>query len=346
MSIIYNLFFVPLVSLIIFPFSLIVLFTRPLEPLYNILIFILEKTSLFLGNIALGKLIFKRLPGIIYIIYLVLIILIFIGLKHSNKKPLIVLTSLLTIHFLLPTFTNSTYIKMIDVGQGDSILVHSKNESILIDTGGKSNSKTSSIVHNITIPLLKSLGIKKLKYLILTHGDADHMGEAKYLVKNFKVQNIFINEGKTNYLEKELMSIKKDIKVAEEGTYLECGEIGLVQLNKDLEDENDSSQIYFGKYNETTMLFTGDASLKSEEYILNNYDLGEIDILKVGHHGSKTSTGEKLLKSIKPKRALISCGKDNKFNHPHKSVINLLKKYDINYFITSELGTITIDLKE
>jgi competence protein ComEC len=77
---------------------------------------------------------------------------------------------------------------MIDVGQGDSILIHSNNESILIDTGGVvtyGEEEKSKIVLNTTIPLLKSLGIKQLKYLILTHGDADHMGEAKYLIKNF-----------------------------------------------------------------------------------------------------------------------------------------------------------------
>lgn len=343
MSIIYNLFFVPLVSLIIFPFSLIVLFIRPLEPLYNILIFILEKTSLFLGNIALGKLIFKRLPGIIYIIYLVLIILIFIGLKHSNKKPLIVLTSLLTIHFLLPTFTNSAYIKMIDVGQGDSILVHSKNESILIDTGGKSNSKTSSIVYNITIPLLKSLGIKKLKYLILTHGDADHMGEAKYLINNFKVEKIIINAGKTNYLEKELIKRRKDVTKAYNGLQISCGDFELIQLNEEYQDENTGSQIYYATNGNINILLTGDASIESELNLISKYDLPEIDILKVGHHGSKTSSSIKFVNTIKPKYSLISCGKDNKFNHPNSSVLETLK--DSKIYRTDKNGSITFEIK-
>lgn len=343
MSIIYNLFFVPLVSLIIFPLSLIVLFIKPLEPLYNILTFILEKTSLFLGNIQLGKLIFQRLPGIIYIVYLILILMVFIGLNKSDKRPYFILLVILFIHYISPSFTNATYIKMIDVGQGDSILIHSKGESILIDTGGKSNSETSSIVYNTTIPLLKSLGIKKLKYLLLSHGDADHMGEAKYLVKKFKVENIIINEGDINYLEKELMSIRNNITIGVEGTYISCGDIDLVQLNKDLEEENDSSQIYFATYQDYTFLFMGDASIKSEKYIMDNYDLGEIDFLKVGHHGSKTSSSKSFINQISPKYSLISAGKDNKFNHPNDSVLQILK--DSTIYRTDVAGTVTFKIK-
>ena len=343
MSIIYNLFFVPLVSLIIFPLSLIVLFIKPLEPLYNIFIFILEKTSLFLGNIQLGKLIFQRLPGIVYIVYLILILMVFIGLNKSDKRPYFILLVILFIHYISPSFTNATYIKMIDVGQGDSILIHSNNESVLIDTGGKSNSETSSIVYNITIPLLKSLGIKKLKYLLLSHGDADHMGEAKYLVKKFKVENILINEGNINYLEKELMTIRDDVKIAAEGTYISCGDIDLVQLNKDLEEENDSSQIYFAAYQNYTFLFMGDASIKSEKYIMDNYDLGEVDFLKVGHHGSKTSSSKSFIDQISPKYSLISAGKDNKFNHPNDSVLDILK--DSKIYRTDIGGTITFKIK-
>lgn len=346
MSIIYNIFYVPFVNVVIFPMSILTVLIKPLLPIYNILIFLLEKTSLLLSNITLGKLIFPRLPIIIYIIYFIVIIIVFINIKKHNLKPLVILSILLLIHYIYPSITRTTYIKMIDVGQGDSILIHSNNESILFDTGGKmsfSEEEKSSIVLNTTIPLLKSLGIRKLKYLVLTHGDADHMGEAKYLIKNFNVENILINEGKLNYLEKELISLTSNVEVAKEGKYISCGDINLVQLNTDLSDENDSSQVYYGKYNDITLLFTGDASLKSEDYILNNYDIGEIDILKVGHHGSKTSTGKKLLETIKPKYALISCGKDNKFGHPNESVLNNL--IDSKIYRTDINGSVIFNIK-
>ena len=346
LSIIYNMFYVPFVNVIIFPMSILTVLIKPLLPLYNILIFLLEKTSLLLSNISLGKLIFPRLPIIIYIIYFIVIIIVFINIKKHNLKPLVILSILLLIHYIYPSITRTTYIKMIDVGQGDSILIHSNNESILFDTGGKmsfSEEEKSSIVLNTTIPLLKSLGIKKLKYLVLTHGDADHMGEAKYLIKNFNVENILINEGKLNYPEKELISLTSNVEVAKEGRYISCGDIDLIQLNTDLSDENDSSQVYYGKYNDITLLFTGDASLKSEDYILNNYDIGEIDILKVGHHGSKTSTGKKLLETINPKYALISCGKDNKFGHPNESVLNNL--IDSKIYRTDINGSVILNIK-
>ena len=344
LSIIYNLFYVPLVSLIIFPLSLISLFIKPLIPIYNIFIYILEKSSIVLNEISLGKLIFPKLPLIIYFIYLLIIIFIIKKLTIKENKYLLILIVLLFLHYTYPTLTRTTYIKMIDVGQGDSILIHSNNESVLIDTGGSIDNDESKIVINTTIPLLKSLGIKKLKYLILTHGDADHMGEAKHLIDSFKVKNILINNGEFNYLEKELISKTDNIKIAKEGTVIKCGDITMVQLNTDLTDENDSSQIYYAMYKNYSILFTGDASLKSEDYILNNYDLSKIDILKVGHHGSKTSTGINLIDKLEPKIALISVGKDNKFNHPNQMVLDNLKTSQI--YRTDINGTITLKLNK
>ena len=344
LSIIYNLFYVPLVSLIIFPLSLISLFIKPLIPIYNIFIYILEKSSIVLNEISLGKLIFPKLPLIIYFIYLLIIIFIIKKLTIKENKYLLILIVLLFLHYTYPTLTRTTYIKMIDVGQGDSILIHSNNESVLIDTGGSIDNDESKIVINTTIPLLKSLGIKKLKYLILTHGDADHMGEAKHLIDSFKVKNILINNGEFNYLEKELISKTDNIKIAKEGTVIKCGDITMVQLNTDLTDENDSSQIYYAMYKNYSILFTGDASLKSEDYILNNYDLSKMDILKVGHHGSKTSTGINLIDKLEPKIALISVGKDNKFNHPNQMVLDNLKTSQI--YRTDINGTITLKLNK
>lgn len=346
MSIIYNIFFVPLVSIIIFPLSILTMVIRPLLPIYNLFIMILENTSLLLSKISFGKLIFKRVPTIIYIVYLIIIIFIFIKLNNKNIRPLIILIVLLFIHYIYPTFTRTTYLKMIDVGQGDSILLHSNNESILVDTGGVisySEEDSSKIALNTTIPLLKSLGIKKLKYLILTHGDADHMGEAKYLVDNFKVENIIINSGNINYLEEELLRKRNDIIQGYENLQISCGDYELVQLNEEYQDENTASQIYYATIGDIDILLMGDASVESELNILNKYNLPEIDILKVGHHGSKTSSSEKLINIIKPKYSLISCGKDNKFNHPNSSVLEILKNSKI--FRTDEQGSITFKIK-
>lgn len=343
LSIIYNLFYVPLVSIIIFPLSLITFIIKPLLPLYNLLISLLENTSLFLSKITLGKLIFLKLNILIYIIYYLLIIIVLIKLKHPHQ-PLFILCIILIIHFIYPSIINTSYIKMIDVGQGDSILLHSNNESILIDTGGSMYTTDSSKVATTTIiPILKSLGIKKLKYLILTHGDADHMQEAKFILENFNVEKVIINQGHVNYLEEELIKKYNNIYMSKQNEILTCGDITLQQLNKDLSEENDSSQVYYGIYKNISMLFTGDASIKTEKFLLSNYDLGQIDLLKIGHHGSTTSSSKIFIKSINPKVCLISVGKDNKFGHPKESVLNTLKKCHI--YRTDINGSIDIILK-
>jgi competence protein ComEC len=242
LSIIYNLFFVPFISIIIFPFSLILVIFSKLEFIYNFLINIEEDISLYLGKISIGKFIFKRVNIIIYFIYLILII---IFLFKPKKKIIITFLLILLIHFLIPYFDNSVYLKMIDVGQGDSILLHVKNKNILIDTGGSSaysNDSSGEIFYNTIQPILKSSGIKKLNYLILTHGDKDHLGEAETLINNYKVDRIIINSNNINYYEKKLICNKTII--GEEGLTIKFNKFTMIQLNEDLDDENDSSQIY------------------------------------------------------------------------------------------------------
>lgn len=342
-GIIYNLLFVPMISLIIFPFSLLVAFIKPLEPIYQIIIELLENMSLFLKQISLGKLIFKRVNVIVYFIEY---FLIFIYIIFRKKKVLIIFFLILGIHFLLPYFDQRQYIKMIDVGQGDSILLHSGNNNILVDTGGfeflGGSNKDGTIFYNTLQPLFRSEGIKKLDYLILTHGDKDHLGEATTLIKNMRVDKIIINDNKMNIYEKAFS--KNKVRKGKQGFNINIGNIKMIQLNEDLEDENDSSQIYYVIFNKIKILLTGDASKKSEEILLNNYNLGEVDILKAGHHGSKSSTSRELLEEIKPKLVLISCGLDNKFKHPSMETLISLKKYNIPYHRTDLEGTITVDL--
>lgn len=343
LSIVYNLFYVPFVSFIIFPLSILTIIIKPLLPIYNLLILVLETTSLFLSKISLGKLIFGKINIIIYLIYYYLIIKILLNIKKSHK-PILILFIFLIIHYNYPSIKNISYITMIDVGQGDSILLHSKNESILIDTGGSiySNNSSSKIALPTIIPLLKSKGIRKIKYLILTHGDADHMQEAKFLLDYLKVEKVIINQGHINYLEEELIKRYNNIYMSKQNEILTCGDITLQQLNKDLSEENDSSQVYYGTYKEISMLFTGDASTKTEKFLLTNYDLGQIDLLKIGHHGSTTSSSKEFIESINPNVCLISVGKDNKFGHPKESVLNTLR--NCNVYRTDLNGSVDITL--
>ena len=342
LSIIYNLLFVPLVSIIIFPLSLISIIIQPLIPVLNISTKILELLSLSLSKITLGIIIFKRISIIFYFIYLILII----GYLYTKKRLLIIsVLVLLVIHYLIPYFDSANYVNILDVGQGDCILLKDKNKSILIDTGGNKDYEVN-IANNIIIPTLKYQGIKKLKYLILTHGDYDHMGEAIDLVNNFKVEKVIFNCGPYNDLEKELIKVldKKKIKYYSCIKELNINNNKLYFLQtKEYDNENDNSNVIYTELNGYKFMFMGDASITTEKEIIDKYNLPNIDVLKVGHHGSRTSSSKEFINEINPKYSIISVGKNNRYGHPNKEVLDNLK--DTKIYKTDKDGSIMFKIK-
>lgn len=347
LSILYNLFYVPLVSIIVFPLAIISFIFPKAIVLLSIFIKVLEISCNLLNKIDTSKFIFKDIPMIFYYLYYIFIIIFFKGIISKNYKLTIFIFINLFIHYLIPYFDRSDYLLMIDVGQGDCILIHTNNKNVLIDTGGviSYNSKNSySIANNIIIPLLKKRGIKRIDKLILTHGDYDHLGEALNLIDNYKVKHILINSNKINKLEKRIINQFLNVDIARKNYYFSIGDAIFLQLNSDLLDENDSSLVFFVTINSKKILLMGDASIKSEQEIMKNYNVENIDILKAGHHGSRTSSGEDFIKIVSPKLILISSGINNKFNHPHKEVIDLYEKYNIPYLLTSQEGSIEISL--
>ena len=339
LSILYNLVFVPLISFFVFPFSLLVFLLKPLEALYNPVVSWMENGSLLLSKIGIGKIVFKRVSVIIYVVYFIFILFY---LFRKKRIYLYCFGFLLMVHFLLPFVEQEDYLKMIDVGQGDAILIRSNQKVLLMDTGGLY--RKGQLFYHTLYPLLKSEGIYKIHYLVLSHGDDDHMGEAAFLIKNYRVDTVYLNQGSRNSLEKEIERIHKNVSSIKEGQVIQVGDVTFIELNKEWEDENDSSSVFLMIYKDIKVLLTGDASIASEKYILDTYDLPEVGILKAGHHGSKTSTSEELLQVIQPKLVLISCGKDNKFKHPSEETIMKFNQYDIPYLRTDEVGTITVSL--
>ena len=259
---------------------------------------------------------------------------------------IIILLLSLFMHYHLNYIRNFSKIVMFDVGQGDSLLISLKHNraNILIDTGGVINYKgESSYATSLKtiIPSLKADGIKKLHYLILTHGDYDHMGEAINLVNNFKVDKVIFNCGDYNDLEQELINVldKKKIPYYSCISDLTINDEKLFFLYSDTYDnENDNSNVIYFTYDNYKFLFMGDASLKVEQNLLQKYDINNIDVLKVGHHGSKTSSSREFIETINPKYALISAGKNNKYGHPSKETLSNLD--DSNIYRTDLNGSI------
>ena len=338
-----NLIFVPFVSFIIFPLSIITIILKPLDNIFQISINILENLSIILEKINI-KIILAHIPWYIIILYYITILIFIIGLKYKKIKSIIPLILLITLHTNIRSIIKPKEISYLDVKQGDSILLNI-NKTILIDTGGIRNSN-QSLVKTKTIPYLKSLGIKKLNFLILTHADFDHAGEAINLINNFKVENVILNCGQYNNLEQELIKVldKKKIKHYSCIKELNIDKNKLYFLQtKEYDNENDNSNVIYTKLNNYNFLFTGDASSITEKEILNTYNLPNIDVLKVGHHGSKTSSSEEFINKINPKYSVISLGKNNRYGHPNKEVLDNLKNSKI--YRTDEHGSIIFKIK-
>ena len=172
------------------------------------------------------------------------------------------------------------------------------------------------------------------------------MGEAITLVNNFKVEKVIFNCGPYNNLEQELIKVldKKKIK------YYSC----IKELNidnnklyflqtKEYDNENDNSNVIYTELNGYKFMFMGDASITTEKEILDKYDLPNVDVLKVGHHGSKTSSGKKFIDEINPKYSIVSVGKNNRYGHPNKEVLDNLK--DSKVYRTDQDGSIMFKIK-
>ena len=349
LSIIYNMFYIPFVSVILYPFCLLTFILPFLEKILVLLIKVMENISLFLNNIDFFKLYLDFNIGEILLFYILLLVI----LRYNRFKYFILLFLIVFIDFMIPYLDSSLYVYYLDVGQGDSSLIitpHLK-EVILIDTGGKLSFDTKlegdkSYVSEGTLSLLRSLGINKIDYLILTHGDYDHMGDAIYLVNNIKINKVIFNCGEYNDLEKELMEVLEQEKI----NYYTCiNELDINKnkiyfLNSDIYDnENDNSNVtYFNFYNHN-FLFMGDAGIDKEKYILDNYNLENIDFFKVGHHGSKTSSSKEFVNMINPKYSLVSVGRNNRYGHPNEEVLDILR--DSKIYRTDENGTIKLQIK-
>ena len=323
-SVLLNIFLVPIISIIILPLTIVTFIFPIFDNVLFLFTSLLESISLFISKIDITKIIFPKPSIIIIVIYYLVIIF-----SYRNRKYLLIIVFLFMGIYIYPYLNNSFKVVMFDVGEGDSYLIKYPNNkgNILIDTGFNEYRMKNEIISH-----LKSIGIRKLDYLIITHGDEDHMGEAITLVNNFKVDKVIFNIGEYQTLEKELIKVldKKKIKYYNNLKQLNIDKYKLYFLNTKIYDnENDNSNVIYFNYKNFKFLFMGDASVKREMDILDKYNLINIDLLKVGHHGSKTSSSKKFIDEVNPKYSLISVGKNNRYGHPNKEVLNNLEKTKI-----------------
>ena len=342
LTIIYNLIFVPLVSFTIFPLSIITFIIPFLDNLYNSILNLFDTLIITLSSINYFNMVISKMNiGFVVLYY----VFLYFSLRF-NRKYFTCLILVLIINSSFNFVSNKDKVVFLDVGQGDStIIIDSSNKVTAIDTGGLLGSN-SSLTKNTFVPYLNSIGINKVQNLIITHGDYDHMGEAINLVNNFKVEKVIFNCGEFNELEQELIKVlhKKKIPYYSCIKELNIDDSKLYFLNnKDYGNENDNSSVIYTELNNYKFLFMGDAGVESEEDLIKKYNIKDIDVLKVGHHGSRTSSSKSFIGEVNPKYSIISVGKNNRYGHPNDSVLDNLE--DSQIYRTDQDGSIMFKIR-
>lgn len=239
-----------------------------------------------------------------------------------------------------PTKADEMKVHFIDVGQGDSTLITCGDHSMLIDTGDDSKGTT---IQNY----LKKQNVETLDYLILTHPDADHIGGAPVIITKFNINKVFMsNYEKDNKTYQKLIQAldNKQLKYSTPKVgsqyFLGTAKITILAPNAEYDNPNDSSIALSIQNGNNKFLFTGDASESAEEDIVKNNDDISADVYKAGHHGSKYSTSKDFFKAVNPKYAVISCGENNSYGHPHAETLNTFRTNSVSVYRTDEDGTI------
>ena len=231
-------------------------------------------------------------------------------------------------------------VHFIDVGEADSTLIICGEDAMLIDAGTPDMGTAVRLY-------MKKQNVSRLKYLLLTHSDKDHIGGAASVISNVPIDNLFMcryekdNEVYLNLIN-EINYKNMTWTTPDVGTELTLGDanITVIAPNREYDNPNDSSIGVIIRHGEDSFIFTGDAETPAEEDIVNNgLDLSA-DVYKVGHHGSRTASSDAFLDKINPEYAIISCETDNKYGHPHFEVLEKLKNRGIKLYRTDKQGTI------
>lgn len=269
--------------------------------------------------------------------------------KRSPQKIIIMLLLLVLCYVLadlqkepvnMPVHTDGLAVHFIDVGQADCALLLCGDEAMLIDGGNVADS-------DLIYAYLQKYGINHLKYIVDTHAHEDHVGGLAGALNEATIDYAFapVSEYDTKAFRdfvKYVRAQDKEITIPNPGDNFTLGEAAITVLAplEDYEDTNNTSIVLRVVYGETSFLFTGDAETESEYAMLNSGRNLQSTVLKVGHHGSSTSTCDDFLRAVNPEYAVISCETDNSYGHPHQETMVKLHDAGIAVYRTDQQGTI------
>lgn len=232
-------------------------------------------------------------------------------------------------------------VHFIDVGQADCILIESNNQYMLVDAGNNAD-------EDLILNYLDNLGVKRLEYVIGTHPHEDHIGSLDAVIRNYDIGKLILPEKEhtTKTFENVIDAIEeKNLKITKPkvGDEYQIGDANFIVIapNGDYKDElNDWSVGIKLSLEDTSFVLCGDAERDAENDILSNGIDISADVLKLGHHGSRTSSSKEFVDAVNPSFIVITCGMDNSYGHPHKETMKWLKSRGIPFFRTDMQGTI------
>lgn len=296
-----------------------------------------EKFVIITGKIGLSIVFFLLIIGL---------------LAYQSKRWKYWYFGLLLFYLLIPRFPLYSSVSFVDVGQGDSIVIQSfgNQEVYVIDTGGKMNfgdeeEKGEANAMYTVVPFLKGEGIRKIDGLFLTHGDFDHAGDLETILEEFQVKKLYLSSGMLQHknmvnLDKKLLKKVKIVELAQGERVGNKITFEILAPIKTGIGENKDSLVLQTTMNRIKFLFMGDLEAEGEGQLLRDYPDIQADVVKLGHHGSRTSSTKLFLQAIGAKQGVISCGVNNHFNHPHPEVLANLNQHQVRVFRTDQEGMI------
>jgi competence protein ComEC len=324
-----NLFFVLFVEKCLFPASFLTVFLPSFAPLYQLFLRLFKSAVQFLAQWD-TSLSFNFPSDWSKAVYFLLLLWLLVRVENKKAwiKPALCILLLCLFVFTFPTLPGVSFVKILDVGQGDAIYIHAGGADVLIDTGKSDD-------YDAVITYFLGENIHHLDRVIITHSDADHCGELLDLMQEIDIGAVVCG----SYLAgvPESMSV-----LVKEGEEIRCNDLRLQVLstNSNDADENDNSLVLYGEIGFQKWLFMGDAGTAVEERLMRVYTLSP-DVIKIGHHGSDTSSSASFLFAVDPDYAVISVAKNNTYGHPAATVLKQLAKIEAEVYRTDECGTIT-----
>lgn len=346
-SFLFDLVFLPLLSILF-----ILSFVYPVTQL-NLVFEWLESIIRLVSQMASRPLVFGQPNTWLLILLLVSLALVYDFRK--NVKRLAGFSLFIVGLFFLTKHPLENEITMLDVGQGESIFLRDvTGKTILIDVGGKAESDkkiqawqekaTTSNAQRTLIPYLKSRGVDKIDQLILTNTEKEHVGDLLEVTKAFHVGEILVSKGSLTQQEfvAELQATQTKVRsvTGEENLPIFGGSLEVLSPRKIGDEGNEDSLVLYGKLLDKHFLFTGNLKEKGEKDLLKQYPDLEVDILKAGQHGSKTSSSQAFLEKLKPHITLISVGKRNRAKLPHQETLTRLETIKSKIYRTDQQGAI------